>query len=111
LTIAGAYNLLTLAQQKTREEIIMRVLIAATIAASLVATNLLAAEATAPANAPLAPGNAAGLKKAQAADDYTLLWILGGAGALAFIVGSMGAHTGATAPAAATTATTATTAT
>ena len=80
----------------------MRVLIAATIAASLVATNLLAAEATAPTNAPLAPGKAAGVKKAQDADTTSLLWILGGAAAIGFIVGSMGAHTGAGATAATT---------
>jgi hypothetical protein len=58
----------------------MRTLISAALAASLFATNLLAAEI----NAPLAPGKAAGVKTAQDTDD-TVWWIIGGAAVVAVI--------------------------
>jgi len=51
----------------------MRLFIAATVAASLFATNLSAAE-----TGPLAAGKPAGVQKADAAD-ATLWWIIGGA--------------------------------
>ena len=60
-----------------------RVLIAVTLAASMFTTNLLAAEIST-ANAPLAPGAAAGVQKADA-EDWTLLWIFLGIGAVAGI--------------------------
>lgn len=50
----------------------MRLFIAATVAASLFATNLLAAEAV----SPLPAGKPAGVQKADAADG-SLWWILG----------------------------------
>jgi hypothetical protein len=58
----------------------MRLLVAATVAASLFATNLLAAE-----TGPLPPGKPAGVQKADAGDD-TLWWIIGGAVAIGVIV-------------------------
>jgi hypothetical protein len=53
----------------------MRLFIAATVAASVFATNLLAAEAA----APLPTGKPAGVHKAQDADTDTLWWVVGGA--------------------------------
>jgi hypothetical protein len=50
-----------------------RMLIAATVAATFFATNLLAAETV----SPLAPGKPAGVTKAQANDNTTLYYILG----------------------------------
>lgn len=58
-----------------------RALIAATIAASFVATNVLAAETA----APLAPGKAAGVQKAQDYDWTSLAWIGVGVGAAILI--------------------------
>lgn len=49
----------------------MRVLIAAITAASLLASSAFAA------TGPLAPGKPAGVQKAQAAENTTLLWVLG----------------------------------
>jgi hypothetical protein len=51
----------------------MRLFIVATVAASVFATNLLAAEAGLPAGKP------AGVHKAQDADTDTLWWVVGGA--------------------------------
>jgi hypothetical protein len=62
----------------------MRILIPTALAASLFATNLFAAEAPSAALSPLAPGQAAGVQKAQMADN-TLWWILGGAAVIAVI--------------------------
>jgi len=59
----------------------MRVIIAAALAVSLSATSLFAADAT----APLAPGQAAGIQKAQLTDT-TWLWVLGSAAVLGIIV-------------------------
>ena len=59
----------------------MRLFIAATVAASFFATNLLAAETA----APLPTGKPAGVKKAQDADTSTLWWVLGGAVAVGAI--------------------------
>jgi hypothetical protein len=58
----------------------MRILIAASLAASLVSTNLMAADLA--TNAPLSPGKAAGVQKAEA-EDMPLLWIALGIGAAA----------------------------
>ena len=58
-----------------------RMLIAATVAATFFATNLLAAETA----SPLAPGKPAGVTKAQANDNTTLYYVLG-AGALGGIL-------------------------
>ena len=73
----------------------MRLFITATVAASLFATNLLAAEAV----APLAPGKPAGVQKAQDADN-TVWWIVGGAVIVGVIatVASGGRSTAVTAP-------------
>jgi uncharacterized membrane protein len=75
----------------------MRLLIAATVAASLFATNLLAAEL-----GPLPAGQPAGVKKADAVDD-TLWWIIGAAVAIGVIAavasgGSSSSQTSAVAP-------------
>jgi hypothetical protein len=59
----------------------MKLLMTAALAASLITTNLYAADAT----APLAPGKAAGVHKAQDASDDTLWWLLGGAAVVAII--------------------------
>lgn len=58
-----------------------RALIAATVAASFFATNLLAAENT----PPLAPGKPAGVQKAQDIDWTTVAWIGVGVGAAVLI--------------------------
>ena len=58
-----------------------RILVAATVAATFFATNLLAAESV----APLASGKTAGVAKAQSADNTTLYYVLG-AGALGGIL-------------------------
>ena len=87
-----------------------RVLLATTLAASLVATNLFAADA----QGPLAPGKPAGIQKAQDTD-WTMTALYVGAGALAvgLFVGSLNQEnrTGAITPAtgASTSTTTATT--
>ncbi len=62
----------------------MRILIPAALAASLVATNLFAAEISSATPAPLAPGKAAGVHDAQITDN-PLLWVLGGAAVIAVI--------------------------
>jgi hypothetical protein len=89
---------------KKWEEFLMRILIAAALAASLFTTNLFAGETV----GPLAPGKAAGVKQAQETD-HTILWIaLGGvalAGVLAMASNGKGS-TSAAAPAAAVTTTT-----
>ena len=80
-----------------------RILIAATMAASLFATNLLAAETA----SPLAPGHAAGVKKAQDFD-MTPWWYLLGAGAIIGLAAasvSQKNRTGAVVPATATSTT------
>ena len=59
----------------------MRILIATTLVASLITTNLLAAETA----GPLAPGKAAGVQKAQEAGNN--LWLLLGLGAGIAVVG------------------------
>jgi hypothetical protein len=59
----------------------MRVLIAAALAVSLSATSLFAADA----GSSLAPGQAAGVQKAQMTDT-TWIWVLGSAAVLAVIV-------------------------
>jgi len=91
----------------------MRVLIVATVVASLFATNSLAADIAIPANIPLAPGKAAGVAKAQGEDDNSLWWILGGAAAIGIIVlaASGGSSTPAAAAATSTVTTTTTTST
>ena len=53
----------------------MRLFIAATVAATLIATNLMAAETV----TPLTAGKPAGVQKAQDADTNTLWWVVGGA--------------------------------
>jgi hypothetical protein len=58
-----------------------RVLVAASIAASLIATNLMAAEV----NAPLPPAKKAGVHKAQLSDIGPLPWIGLGIGAIAAV--------------------------
>ena len=60
----------------------MRIAIAGLMAASLCVTPVLAADAA----GPLAPGKPAGVKKAQAMDDNTILYILGGGAIIAGIV-------------------------
>jgi hypothetical protein len=91
-------------QGKKREEQIMRIFIAAMVAASLFATNLFAADAT----GPLAPGKPAGVKSAQdAEDDHTILWLAVGAGALAGLI-ALTTKGSSSAPAAAAAATTST---
>ena len=75
----------------------MRLFIAATVVASLFATNLLAAEAV----APLAAGQPAGVKKAQDADN-TLWWVLGGAAAVT-VIAVVASDNGSDTPAATTT--------
>lgn len=66
----------------------MRVLIAAGLAATLFATNLLAAEVS----APLAPGHAAGVKKAQTDTDMSILIVAGGAAAVGVIALAVGGN-------------------
>ena len=92
---------------------IMRVFIAAVLMASLIATNLLAAEnaAPAPTNAPLAPGKIAGVKKAQDFNDDTLWWILGGVAAVGIIAWAASSGSSTTAAGATGTTTTTTTTT
>ena len=84
----------------------MRALIPAALAASLFATNLYAADVA----APLAPGNPAGIKKAQGTD-LSPWWILGGVVVAGIIVaassgGNSGTTAGAVGAAAATTTST-----
>jgi hypothetical protein len=59
----------------------MRLLFVAALAASLLATNLLAAET----GGPLAPGKPAGVKNAQDAN-FPAWWLFGGAAAIALAV-------------------------
>lgn len=67
----------------------MRLIIAATVAASLFATNLLAAEAT----GPLAPGKPAGVEKAQTG--FPQIWyIVGGVAVLGAVVAAVGNSSG-----------------
>ena len=75
-----------------------RALIVATVAASLFATNLLAAESA----APLAPGKAAGVQKAQDYDWTSLAWIGVGVGAAVLIGLSTGQENRSVAPTVAT---------
>ena len=75
-----------------------RALIAATIAASFFATNLFAAESA----APLAPGKAAGVQKAQDYDWTSLAWIGVGVGAAVLIGLSTGQENRSIAPTVAT---------
>jgi hypothetical protein len=83
----------------------MRIFVAATLAASLFATNVFAGDL------PLPAGKPAGLTNAQQYDDHTILYLIGGAAVIAGIVilasnsGSNGALTPGTAPAASTTTT------
>ncbi len=58
----------------------MRIVIAVSLAASLFATNLMAAEVS----APLSPGKPAGVKAAQSNNDLVVYWI-GGVSAAAAI--------------------------
>ena len=60
----------------------MRLFIAATVAASLFATNLLAADIA----APLAPGKPAGVQKAQFEDIAPIWYVLGGVAIVGVIV-------------------------
>jgi hypothetical protein len=63
-----------------------RVLLATTLAASLIATNLFAADA----QGPLAPGKPAGVQKAQDMDwAMTALYVGAGALAVGLLVGSL----------------------
>ena len=74
----------------------MRTLVVMSLAAALFATNLSAAEVS----GPLAPGEVAGVKKAQAEDDRPLYWLVGGAaviGVVALAVGGNGNSTAQTA--------------
>lgn len=71
----------------------MRVLITATLAAALFATNLLAAEV----GAPLPPGKAAGVKKAQSDNDMAVLVVAGGAAAIGLIALAVGGNGNSTA--------------
>jgi hypothetical protein len=82
----------------------MRLLIAATVAASLFATDLLAAETA----APLPAGNAAGVKAAQFTNDDTLYIFVGAAAIAAILVFTHGGSSKnlATTPAATTTTST-----
>jgi hypothetical protein len=63
---------------------IMRVFIPAVLSAVLLSTSLYAAEVPVSAPAPLAPGKAAGVQKADMADG-TFWWLLGGAAVIAII--------------------------
>jgi hypothetical protein len=66
------------------KDIHMRVLIAAAVAATMFTTNLLAAESE--TLAPLAPGKAAGLQKAQSEDNDIWWWALGGAAVAGIVI-------------------------
>lgn len=83
----------------------MRILVSAVLAASLFATNLLAGESV----GPLAPGKAAGVKKAQEAD-HNLFWLAVGGAALTglIIMSSEGGAAAASAAAAASSSSTST---
>jgi hypothetical protein len=83
----------------------MRLLIAATLAASLIATDLFAAETT----AALPAGTPAGVAKAQGADADLTWYVLGGLVVLGLAIGlasSGNSHLVATPPAATTTTST-----
>ena len=87
-----------------------RVLLATSLAASLVATNLFAADA----QGPLAPGKPAGVQKAQDMDwAMTALYVGAGALAVGLLVGSLNQEnrTGAITPATSSTSTSSTTTT
>ena len=68
----------------------MRLLIAATVAASFFATNLLAADLA----APLAAGKPAGVQKAQDAGIAPIWFVVGGVAALGGIVAVVGNASG-----------------
>jgi hypothetical protein len=81
----------------------MRILIAATLGASLIATNLFAADVI----GPLAPGKPAGIKSAQDAEnDHTILWLAVGGGVLAGLIALTTKGSTSAPPAAVVTATT-----
>jgi len=68
----------------------MRLLIAATVAASFFATNLLAADLA----SPLAAGKPAGVQKAQDASLYSIWFVVGGVAAIGGIVAAVGNASG-----------------
>ena len=82
----------------------MRILISAALAASLVATDLYAADAA----APLAPGNPSGVQKAQGIGD-AVWWIVGGVAVIAIALAASGSSGSSIAPGGPVTSTTTTT--
>jgi hypothetical protein len=83
----------------------MRIIVPVVLAASLITTNLFAAEVTAPA--PLAPGKAAGVQKAQG-EDISFWWFVAGAVALGVVIAAVDGSSHTTAAAGVVAATTTT---